>query len=171
MVPNRGHGGYWRIVAATIQIATFLASTPGISAQARDLPWFSEAVTSSDQTTVEGHSRSSNSDGNASGQEETTKHWPSDGQVEIGTPISTTSAETTSAQDKCKTAEQLNDRDCRDLLAQERMGRAAWWQVALTAAGVILICRTLYHTKIAAKAARDTVEEAKDGTNTSSPKF
>ena len=39
------------------------------------------------------------------------------------------------------------------------MGRAAWWQVALTAAGVILICRTLYHTKIAAKAARESLFE------------
>lgn len=72
------------------------------------------------------------------------------------------------AEESRSEKQQQEERDIRDLKAQEemalwanRMGWAAIASLVLTAAGVFLIWRTLIYTRTAAIAARDAVEEAK----------
>jgi len=65
---------------------------------------------------------------------------------------------------KIKNTEKSQYTDClkeEDHKSQSYMKSAAWWQLLATMAGLLLIWRTLEHSKNAAVAAKDTVDVAK----------
>lgn len=72
------------------------------------------------------------------------------------------------AEQRNQTSQEPGDHEVRDLDAQEQMALWAYWMFVATAAAVVLtfaallaIIRTLHHTKRAADAAFDMVDEAK----------
>jgi hypothetical protein len=134
------------------------------NAEARDIPWLPESATSADQAAVGGDEGTGDGDKSASDQDEPAGQPLGNGKVQVSAPISAVPADTISAQNQCDSPEQLQNRDCRDLAAQERMAWAALGHLALTAIGVVLIRRTLIHTRRAADAAQAAVNEAKAAT-------
>lgn len=104
--------------------------------------------------------------------EQKTEELPAPPPLVTDAKVGPVSSDTEPAQSGNASKDEPDDLGRRDLAAQESMAestrqmmKATWISVFLTFLGVLLIWRTLVHTRVAANAAKDTVTQAKKSTD------